>query len=88
MASFRMRIDGSKEYRAHVLDDAKDLFGESTRTGAVMAAVEHSRQDRKAKAEAMDYLAGELPPEQLAEVADILSTGEIEVAVDVETSIE
>lgn len=88
MASFRMRIDGSKEYRAHALDNAMDLFDESTRTGAVMAAVEHSRQDRKAKAEVLDFLSGELPPDKLEHVAELLSTSHLAVTVNVETGIE
>ena len=82
-----MRIDGSKEYRARALDDAKELFDESTRTGAVMAAVEHSRQDREAKEEALNFLADELPPEKLEEVADILSTRELELTVSVDTAV-
>ena len=65
-----------------------DVLNESTKTGVIDAACIHAKQDFDAKGEAIEYLAGELPPEQLQEVAEILSPGEIDVSVLVEVGVE
>lgn len=83
-----MRIDGDNEYRKRELERAKDLFDESTRTGAVMAAVEHATRDAKAKQEAMEWIEQQLPPEQAEQLVEILSTPHVELNHDVQSSVD
>jgi hypothetical protein len=87
MASFRMRIDGDHDHRAHALDETKELFGESSRTGAVMAACEHSRRDIKAKQEAIEWMEQNLTPEQASELCEILSTSDVQLSVEMDASV-
>lgn len=87
MASFRMRIDGDHDHRAHALDETKELFGESSRTGAVMAACEHSRRDIKAKQEAIEWMEQNLTPEQAGELCEIPSMPDVQLDVEVDASV-
>jgi len=82
----RINTDGKKAWRDDLYERTADVLDESTKTGAIDAACIHAKQDFDAKREAIEYLAGELPPEQLQEVAEILSTDEIDlsVAIDIE----
>jgi len=61
--SFRRVMSGDKAYREDVLDLAMEVFGENTRSIAVVKACEHARHDRQAKEDALEYLAKKAEPE-------------------------
>jgi len=83
----RINTSGNKEWRTDLYERTADTLDESTKTGAIDSACIHANQDAEAKKEAIQYLADKLPPRQLQEVSEILSTDEIEVGVSVETHI-
>jgi hypothetical protein len=82
-----MRIDGDHEHRADLLDRTKEIFDESSRTKAVLRACEHARQDERAKEEAVEWMAQNLPPEQAEELAQILSTSTLQIEIETETHV-
>ena len=86
--NMRINTDGNQAYREDLYERVADQLGESTKTGAIDAACMHIKQDLRNKEEAMELLAEELPPEQLTEVAEILSTNQITLTVDLETSLK
>jgi len=84
--SMRINTSGNKEWRTDLYERTADTLDESTKTGAIDSACIHANQDAQAKEEAIQYLAGNLAPRQLAEVAEILSTDEIKIAVEIHTT--
>jgi hypothetical protein len=84
----RIKTDGKYEYREDVFDRAADVFDENTTTGGVEKACLHATQDRDGKAEALDYLANELPPRKLQRVAEMLSTDYLELDVEVNQQVK
>ena len=60
--SFRMDMSGDKAYREDALDSAMEVFGENTRSNAVVKACEHARRDKRAKEEAIRYLVRKVEP--------------------------
>ena len=84
----RINTDGQKEYRTDVYERAADVFDENTKVGGIDSACSHARQDAENKAEALEWMAEHLPPEQAAELAEILSTREMQLSLDVETNVE
>ena len=68
--SFRMDTRRDNSYREDALNAAMDVFDENTRSKAVVKACEHARRDRRAKLEAVRYLARHVDPDVLAEVVD------------------
>ena len=78
----RIRADGDYAHRLDVIEAAMDALDENTKTVAVLAACEHARQDRRAKAKALAH------PDMTPELANILSTSEIQLAPDLSTSIQ
>lgn len=83
----RINTDGKKAYRNDLYERTADTLNENTKIGAIDAACIHMNQDLDAKREALEYLSGQLPPAQLEEVAEILSTDTVQLSVDFETAI-
>lgn len=83
----RINTSGGKEWRTDLYERTADALGENTKTGAIDSACIHANQDLDAKREAIEYLAEELPPRDLERVAEILSTDEMEVSVEIGTSV-
>lgn len=83
----RINTDGNQAYREDLYERVAEKLGESTKTGGIDAACIHAEQDLQNKQDVMDYLEDELPPAQLAEVADILSTEQVPLSVDVEIEV-
>jgi hypothetical protein len=83
----RINTDGNKEWRSDLYERTADTLDENTKTGAIDSACIHANQDLDAKREALQFLAGELPPEQLEQVAEVLSTDEMEVSVEIDTGV-
>lgn len=83
----RINTDGKKAWRSDLYERTADVLGESTKTGAIDSACIHAKQDVEAKGEAMEYLAEQLPAAELEDVAELLSTDEVEVSVEVETGV-
>lgn len=79
--NMRINTSGKQSWRTDLYERTADSLGESTKTGAIDSACIHANQDLDAKREAIEFLAGQLPPKQLQEVAKILSTDEIEISV-------
>jgi hypothetical protein len=84
----RINTSGKKAYRDDLYERTADVLNENTKTGAIDAACIHAKQDIDAKTEAIDYLSERLPPRDLQEVAEILSTDEVNVSISVETDIQ
>ncbi|QIO23554.1 hypothetical protein [Haloarcula sp. JP-L23] len=80
----RIRTDADDGYahRYESIQQAKDVFGVGNNTAAVIHATEHAHQDLDAKRDALDFLADHVGDDVLAEVADRLSTREMQVAVE------
>lgn len=66
-------------HRYETIQDAKDVLGKGNNTATILAACEHAQQDVKAKADALDYLRQHVPEPVLEEVAERLSTREMDV---------
>jgi len=82
--SFRMDMSGDKSYREDALDSAMDVFGENTRSAAVVKACEHARQGKKAKVSAVSYAVRNLEPEHAAEIVDRLATPQLPITAEVQ----
>lgn len=81
--SFRMDMSGDKSYREDALDSAMAVFGENTRSTAVVKACEHASRDKKAKMSAVTYAVRNLDPEQAAEIIDRLATPQLPISATV-----
>lgn len=77
----RIRTDGDYAHRVDTIEAAMDALDENTKTAAVLAACEHVRQDRKAKAEALTH------PDMTPELAEVLSTRELHLGYQIETKL-
>jgi hypothetical protein len=78
----RIRTDGDKSYRQGIIEQAMRALDENTKTDAVLAACSHASEDREAKKEALNH------PDMTPELAEILSTREMELTYEVETAVE
>lgn len=78
-----MRIETTDDYawRTDLYDDAGDLLGEKTRSGAVDGACEFTRQMLPALQEAVEH------PDMTEELANVLSTRAVEVKYEVSTGV-
>lgn len=85
--NMRINTDGKKAWRSDLYERTADTLDENTKTGAIDSACIHANQDLDAKREAIQYLARQLPPDELEQIAEILSTDEIEVTVDLDTIV-
>jgi len=82
----RVRTDPDEDlgYRYDAIQSAKRVFDEGSMTGAIVAACDHASEDRRAKEQVIERLAGEVDIEALAEVVELLSTSRMEMDIDVE----
>lgn len=78
----RTRTDGDYAHRLDVIEAAMDALDQNTKTAAVLAACEHARQDRKAKAAALAH------PDMTPALAEVLSTSELELSYETTTAIQ
>lgn len=84
----RINTDGKKAWRSDLYERTAGTLGESTKTGAIDSACIHANQDVEAKQEALAYLAERLPAAELEEVAEMLSTDEIELSAELAVDVE
>jgi len=73
---------GEFEHRKGTIEDAQDVFDESSYTKAVLAACEHADWDARNKQKALEYLAEHVAGKHVEEVAEILSTRHLPVEYD------
>ncbi len=86
--SVRTDPDAGYAKRYKTLDDAQEALGETSKTKAILAACRHVDADRRGKRRAMEYLAERLPPAELAEVCQRLSTADMQLGVSFDSSKE
>ncbi len=86
--SVRTDPDAGYAKRYKTLDDAQEALGETSKTKAILAACRHVDADQRGKRRAMEYLAERLPPAELGEVCQRLSTTELQVDVKFDTAEE
>ena len=86
--SVRTDPDAGYAKRYKTLDDAQEALRETSKTKAILAACRHVDADRRGKRRAMEYLAERLPPNELAEVCQRLSTSELQVRLAFDTAGE
>lgn len=79
---------GDFEHRKDTIENAQDVFDESSYTKAVLAACEHADRDARNKQEALDYLADHVAGKHVEEVAEILSTRHLSVEYDATVHVE
>ena len=84
----RINTSGKKEWRTDLYERTAESLGEKTKTGAIDSACIHANQDIEAKRNLIKFLSKRLPPSELEKAADMLSTDEIKVEVDLQTSVE
>ena len=79
-----MRIETSGKYacRTDLYDSVGELLGENTRSGAVDGACEFTREMLPALERAVEH------PDMTEELAEVLSTGVVNVEYRVETGIK
>jgi hypothetical protein len=80
--AIKIRTDGDFSHREDLVDLAGSALDEATRTGALMAAARHAREDVEAKEEALDH------PDMTPELAEVLSTSVVELEISRETKLE
>ncbi len=86
--SVRTDPDAGYAKRYKTLQEAQDALEETSKTKAILAACRHVDADRRGKRRAMEYLAERLPPNELAEVCQRLSTSELQVGIEFDTRDE
>ena len=64
-------------HRYETMEAAKDLFEQWNNTDAILTAIEHCREDRRAKARVLDH------PDMTEELAEILFTAEMPLTYSV-----
>ena len=77
-----IRTSGDYAHRRSTIEDAQDVFDESSMTKGVLAACDHAEQDARNKQKALDYLADHVAGKHVEEVAEILSTRQLPVEYD------
>ncbi|MFC7044601.1 hypothetical protein ACFQH6_03490 [Halobacteriaceae archaeon GCM10025711] len=89
----RVRTDPEEGYghRYDAIETAKDVFDVGNKTDAIVTACDHADQDRRAKIEALEYLARRANPELVAGVVERLSTSwmpiEVRIAISDESGV-
>lgn len=76
----RIRTDGKYAYRQDEIEWASDFWG-CNKTQAVLRSIEFTRQMTHALNEVVEH------PEMTTDLADLLSTSEIEVVYQTETDV-
>lgn len=79
--SLRIRFEGN-EHRRDAVEGAAALW-DCGKTKAVVRACEHARRDARSKQRALDYMDEHLAGKHRDELARILSTPHVSLAVDV-----
>ena len=77
----RIRTDGKHQYREDELNWARDFWGRN-KTTSVLSCIEFTRLMHDNLQRAAEH------PDMTPELADILSTGKVEVKYEVETGVE
>lgn len=83
----RINTSGKKEYRTDLYERTADALNENTKTGAIDRACIHVEQDISAKQDTIEFLSEVLAPQDLKQVAKLLSTDAVQIDVDVTTEI-
>lgn len=82
-----IRTSGDYAHRRDVIEDAQDVFDESSMTKGVLAACEHAHWDVRKKQKALEYLADHVAGKHVEQVAEILSTPHLPVEYDVDVDV-
>ena len=77
----RIRTSGESEYRLDLYDDVGELLDENTRSGAIDASCDFTRQMLPALERAVEH------PDMTEDLAAILSTPAVAVEYNIETNI-
>jgi hypothetical protein len=77
----RIETSGKYEWRTDLYDDAGDLLGENTRSGAVDGACEFTTKMLPALERAVEH------PDMTEDLAEVLSTSVVEVEYEVSTGV-
>jgi hypothetical protein len=77
----RIKTTGDYAWRTDFYDDVGDQLGENTRSGAIDASAEFTRQMLPALAEAVEH------PDMTEELTETLSTRSVDVEYRVETGV-
>lgn len=83
----RINTDGNQEYRKDLFERTERRLDASTKTEAIERACIHTTSDIENKRAALDYLSERLSPEELNEVAELLSTDTVPLSVEIETTV-
>jgi hypothetical protein len=78
----RINTADNYEWRTDLYDDVGDLLNEETRSGAVDASCEFTREMIHNLERAMDH------PDMTAELAALLSTSQVELEYEVQSGVE
>ncbi len=80
----RVRTDPDDDlgHRYETIEFAKDALNEGNKTDAILAACDHAQQDVEAKREALGYLVEHVPMKHVEEIAELLSTSQMQLTVD------
>lgn len=86
----RIRTDPEDGHavRYREIQRAKNVFDAGNNTEAVVAACRHARLDKKAKGDALAYLAQHVSPQVLAGVVERLDTATMPLEVETTTTVE
>lgn len=77
----RIRTNGTHQWRTDLYDDVADLLDENTRSGGIDASCEFTRSMIRNLERAADH------PDMTEELAEILSTPQVEVEYRVESGV-
>lgn len=78
----RINTDGNYEWRKDVYGDVKDLLNEDTKSGAIDTAALFTREMIPNLERAMNH------PDMTPELAAVLSTSEVELDYEIQSSVE
>lgn len=82
-----IRTSGDYAHRRATIEDAQDVFDESSMTKGVLAACDHADQDARNKQEALEYLTDHVAGKHVEQVAEILSTRHIPIEYEADVAI-
>lgn len=78
----RINTTDNYEWRTDLYDDVADLLNEGTRSGAVDASCEFTREMMHNLERAMDH------PDMTPELATLLSTSQVELEYEIQSGVE
>lgn len=82
----RIRTSGKFAFRRDEIEAVADLFG-CNRTDALIRAARHTKLDARNKRQALEYCRENLPAEDTAALAALLSTPYLELQHEVTTNV-